>query len=795
MALHTSAWGRPIQGVSQQPPKIRIEGQCSVQENAISSAVSGLYKRPGTTLIKKLCEQTFHENTRFHYYNRGSSEKYLIAIEPNQNPRVFDMEGDELTVEMEVGPSYLNTSNPKRDLRLSTLSDFTFIANSQVTPQESSDTTEGLAPEIILYLQFADYGNFYEVYLDETRVAYYHTPDGDKAVHADFVDTNRIVKILLEGSDANPDHGGAGGIGLENVEGYDVRARGNAIILTRTDGGTLGSVRTTDGSDGKDFIAIKHRVSSVDQLPPLANPGYKIEVAGSGTSDIFWLEAEEAEGSAIRWKETTAPGISKGFDHSSMPHALVRDRFEGGKAVFVFQEVDWSERAVGDDNTNPMPSFIQDGEPIRSIGTFQNRLYFTAGESVIYSQSNFFFNFFKRTVREDLDDAPVDVYADTNQVNVLYNSAVLDGDVVFFSENGQFLQSGEQPMTQDNATLRFASSFENNIQAPPVAAGDVIFFAFEYGRYTGIREFYTDSFTDTKRARPVTDHVDQYILGEARQLATSTNRNQLLVLADDPEVVYTYTWIWEGQDRVQSSWSLWRFPGAFVRYVSYDKEVIYFILERDGATYLEFFETGDHDDPGMNFPVRLDNRFETEAVASGSGWEFEAPYVDDRLVFVRGAGTLDAGVTLAATEISPGKYFTEEPISDSLDPVSIIGGIPYDLIYEPTMPFIRDQNGRVIDTDRLIINDVNINYDKTGLFTVFVENDWGVVREYQFNGRKIGDIANVVGFSPLEPGQFSFPMRQDSDKATFQIKSSSHLPFQLRDLEWRGRFRQRGRRV
>lgn len=794
MALHTGAWGRPIQGISQQPPKVRLEGQCTVQENAISSAVNGLYKRPGTRLIKRLCERTFPERTKLHYYNRGEDEQYLIAIEPNELPRVFDMEGDELVVESSASLSYLSTPDPERHIRMTTLSDFTFMANSQVTPLESSSLSGELEPEIILYLQFADYGRAYRVYLNDTLVASYRTPDGDESDHIRFVDTNRVLGILMEGESADPSAGSASGVGLNNISGYSATLEGNVVILRRTDGGSLEGISTTDGADGRDFVAVKHRVSSVENLPPFANEGYKVEVAGSGTSDTFWLEAQNTEGGSTKWVETIAPGVSVGMDASTLPHALVRDRFEGGKAVFVYQEVDWTDREVGDDNTNPMPSFIQDGEPIRSLGTFQNRLYFTAGESVIYSQSNFFFNFFKRTVREDLDDAPVDVYADTNQVNVLYNSAVLDGDVVFFSENGQFLQSGEQPMTQDNATLRFASSFENNVQAPPVAAGDVIFFAFEYGKFTGIREFYTDSFTDTKRARPVTDHVDQYILGQARLLATSTNRNQLLVLADDPEVVYTYTWIWEGQERVQSSWSLWRFPDAKVRFISYDRETIYFVIEREGKTYLEFFETGDPDDSGLTFPVRLDNRFVSEATLVNGYWEFEAPYEDERIVFVRGEGTLDAGVTIDAEKVGTGLYRTSEELSDNAS-VSVIGGIPYEMVYEPTMPFIKDQSGKVIDTDRLIINDVNVNYDLTGLFTVLVNNDWGVSREYQFNGRKIGDISNIVGFAPLEPGQFSFPVRQDSDKTTFQIKTTSHLPFQLRDLEWRGRFRQRGRRV
>ena len=117
------------------------------------------------------------------------------------------------------------------------------------------------------------------------------------------------------------------------------------------------------------------------------------------------------------------------------------------------------------------------------------------------------------------------------------------------------------------------------------------------------------------------------------------------------------------------------------------------------------------------------------------------------------------------------------------------------MVYQPTMPFIKDRAGKVIDTDRLIINDVNINYDKTGLTQVVVENEWGVTRNYEFNSRVIGGFSNIIGFAPILPGKYSFPIRQESEKITFKLITDSHIPFQLRDMEWRGRFTQRGRRV
>lgn len=807
MSLTTSAWDRPIQGVSQQPPKVRLGGQCSIQENAVSSVVSGLVKRPGTKRVGSLAP-SFPADSAYYYYSRGTGEEYFIITPPNSVPTVFDIEGNELVVENELpNNAYVGISNPSRDLRFSTISDFTFIANTTVVPEESSSQTSVLENKALINVQFADYGREYVIHIDGAEAAFMRTPDGSNAGHIRQVDTSIVAANLVTGSDTvngvtgpvGPDSNGFEiRNGLDQLTGFTVSRVGNTILLEKDDG-TDFNITTSDGADGRDVFVVKSSVKNVGDLPLYAPNNYVVRVVGEGNTndDEYWLRAESSSGDTVRWVETVGPSQSVGFDKQTMPCVLVRDRFVGGQAVFKLQLGPWEDRTVGDDDSNNFPSFVEDSVPITSVGTFQNRLYFTAGESVVYSRSNSFFDFFRNTVRTTLDDDPIDVYADTNQVNILENSAVLDGDVVFFSANGQFVQLGENPVTAENATLQYASTFENTASCRPVAAGDVIFFAFKYGRFTGIREFYTDSFTDTKRARPVTDHVDEYILGNARQLATSTNRNQLLVLSDNEQEVYVYNWLWQGQERVQSSWSKWVFSGN-VKFMAYDNETIYFLIERDGILELEYIETGDPDSVGLSFPARLDRQVSTTATRINGNWIVNKPYElgeDEDLVLVRGSGCLDAGVTAYFEESQDDLIITEGIAEPNVDEVGIILGVRYRMVYEPTMPFIKDRNGRVIDTDRLIINDVSINYAITGNTLVYVENDWGNVREYNFNGRIIGGISNLVGFAPLSPGQYTFPVRQDSDRVTFRLESVSHLPFQLRDMEWRGKFTQRGRRV
>ena len=54
MGLVSKSIPNLINGVSQQPPALRLESQGEVQENGFSDVVDGLKKRPPTQFLKKL---------------------------------------------------------------------------------------------------------------------------------------------------------------------------------------------------------------------------------------------------------------------------------------------------------------------------------------------------------------------------------------------------------------------------------------------------------------------------------------------------------------------------------------------------------------------------------------------------------------------------------------------------------------------------------------------------------------------------------------------------------------------
>lgn len=128
-------------GVSQQSASIRQPSQCEIQENAYSSLVDGLHKRPPTTHVAKL-SSTLLNDAYVHVINRDSYERYVVVITTG-NIQVWDVNGNPKTVTFPNGVGYLSSSSPKDDFAIVTIADYTIIVNKTKTCTRLNGSTRG----------------------------------------------------------------------------------------------------------------------------------------------------------------------------------------------------------------------------------------------------------------------------------------------------------------------------------------------------------------------------------------------------------------------------------------------------------------------------------------------------------------------------------------------------------------------------------------------------------------------------------------------------------------------------
>lgn len=357
------------------------------------------------------------------------------------------------------------------------------------------------------------------------------------------------------------------------------------FVVTCPDEGQIKdfNIEATDDDGGTNLRVFKDTAKSFTDLPNHCIEGYTIQVAGDNNKkeDNFYV-AYQGSGGTGTWKETVAPNLKNKFVANTLPHTLKQKVNASGNLYFCFtqgsdyNDKSWFNRPAGDDTTNPFPSFTNN--TISDIFFHRSRLGIISGENVIFSETNNFFNFFRTTVRTLLDTDPIDVAVSQNEVSELKAALPIQDSLLLFSEINQFTLSATQLLTPAEVTIDQSTKFECDLTASPVGAGNSVFFAQKGGNYSNVREYFTDGNTEIKDAALVTSHCPEYLKGRITNMVASTNENMLVCQTDDDKkCIYIYKYFDQNNERLQSSWSKWKFDQD-VASMSFNNSKVYIVF-------------------------------------------------------------------------------------------------------------------------------------------------------------------------------------------------------------------------
>lgn len=351
-----------------------------------------------------------------------------------------------------------------------------------------------------VYIRLTD-----EVDPDTKADGYVFAKPTDKVAFLIFSDGTKKVAISIEidgeqyGRTASSTNAVNFASSAYTVVNTDIAGGAQATYVGTGDiGSTLRVTKETGGANVDFQIAIndlpnarlvKEKVDKFTDLPRVANDGDILEVTGEAAESSgspYWVRYDASTG---RWVETLPDGLSYQIDNTTMPVQMVRKQDDGVGTVtgtpnqlyFEVSEITWGDRLVGDNDTNPLPSFI--GEPIQDIFFYQNRLGLASGESVILSQSAEYFNFWGQTTTEVIDDDPIDL-------TVAQNSAVRIQWVFPFSQSLEIIGDRKQfsmhsgkdnpTLTPKQAVVDPTTSLEISSAVRPVRLDNKLFMLVEF---------------------------------------------------------------------------------------------------------------------------------------------------------------------------------------------------------------------------------------------------------------------------------------------------------------------------
>lgn len=818
-----------LNGISQQTPTQRSVNQGEEQINLQNNIVDGLSKRPPFEYLATLDATNVYPNTaKFWSIQRDKENQFLVAFY-NGGVKVWDTSGNEKTVTIASGSSYLTSTNPISDFRMVNIADYTFLANNSVTVTADTNTSPAKIEEFFVNIVLTNYGRDYTIELKHPNMAYgikaaLQLPTGSNATHdASYRDTAHVADILFKGTSSDYwDNSSSAtfklirtdtGVTLTTTQGIGTYAGvtnyftmslfPSVIRGASTDGNANYELETSDGSGNTAMYSIRDEIQDFTKLPFHAPTGAKIKVTGQEADRLgdYWVEFVN-DGV---WEECIAPAVSLGLNNSTMPHALINNN----DGTFTFQEINWNDRTVGDGISNPNPTFV--GNKINNLTFHQNRLGILSSDNIIFTENAEFFNFFQKTVTQVLDTDPIDIAASGTTVSVLYDSISFNETLLVFSEKSQFkLGSVGDSLSPTSAILNEVSSFEHDRAVKPVSAGKFAYFAQARNNNTAIREYFADDDTLTNDGLDITVSVQNLIPSNVHQLISNTTEDTLIALASDaadtqvaPYVagadvtstnagtMFIYKYFFDGGEKVQTAWSKWTFPNSKILGGMTFESFVYLMVVEGQTTKLIRIDLRNLKDATLGFNPYLDLRTSVTGTynAGTNLTTFTSPYgAKTGLIAIDKTNGNNYLVTNTA-----GSTYTLEG-----DHTALFIGVPFESTYRLSTQYVRENTGRgliAVTSGRYQLRNISFNYKDSGYFQIEVTPSGRNTSYSIMNGYVIGTATSKVGVPAISSGTLRAPVASKNTDVTVDIKSNSHLPMYIASAEVEGYYHTRSRRI
>ena len=356
-------------------------------------------------------------------------------------------------------------------------------------------------------------------------------------------------------------------------------------------------------------------LNDVQNLPNQCKHGYIVKISNSRMSqeDDYYLrfDGENNKSGAGSWSECALPGIAKTL--TNMPLVIQRTAFNANTqiATFTVKQFTYANREVGDDFTNPIPSF--EGQRINKVLFFRNRLALLSGENVILSRPGTLGepDFFIETALTVSAADPIDISAASMFPSELFDGIEVTTGLLVFSTNQQFLLSSDDTvLNPDTAKLRSVSTFNYNKDIPPLSLGTTVAYIDNSGKFSRLNEM-----ANVRReGEPSVVEVSKIVptlLEKNIDLITNSRENGIVLMGrTNSNIVTGFKYFQVAEQRQQASWFKWKFNKGLIYHFIIDDE--YFFLDQDYFLQsLKLVQADDDpsttDENAINYLLHLDN--------------------------------------------------------------------------------------------------------------------------------------------------------------------------------------------
>jgi hypothetical protein len=760
-------------GVSTQPEPLRFPNQCTEQDNFLGTVGRGLERRNGTDYITQL-DTNADEASLITKIDKAGEENFITvytgdAIEPLE---IFTLDGTKQNVLYEPDArNYIITDSPRESIRTALIADYSIVVNNSVEVATTSKTSGGYLEfpnSALIWVKIASPTTEYTLTVADTPFSITTTQVANTATVID----SWVAEVL--------------------PTGWNSRKISDSVIELWKDGGAeiTDDLQVTDAFGDLATIYINKQVEKDTDLPPVAPEGYIVNITGLEANDnTNWYV--KFNGSSKTWKETIEPNLEVELDRQTMPHFLIRTAENLGVYTFIFCSAGYnygsgvaeaySERLVGDDITNALPSFV--GERIVDTAFYRNRLVFLSGASVVMSRANDFFNYFASTATDTFADDPIDVSLGSNVIVSPQFLGEYQGGLLVFTENEQFsINSADDPLEPNTVRSDRIGSFTSNGKCLPLSLGTNLYFTDNVSEHSVVREYYIRDNSISRDTLDITGHAEEYIPQNAKYFEGIVNKRSIfLAVEDELDTLYVYKSFNQGTDRVQSAWSKLTFNDNIVGITSFN-DVIYLISEQGELLSLDLFNYSDSFQLDKEVPEDWD--FDITANALGFGFTLTLPYTitDSNSIRVVADGKRLLNVSQVDTQ----------RISVSTDVTSSTLKVGYSIParYDMTTWYFKDQDGTGVTSGHLNIRSLDVSFEQTAAFDLEINPVGRDTYVKAYHSTSVGE--DQVGILNPENNVKKFGVNGNTKTTKLALINNSVFRSRFIALGFEGAYRNRG---
>ena len=557
--------------------------------------------------------------------------------------------------------------------------------------------------------------------------------------------------------------------------------------------------------------------NSPGDLPASCRHNYVVKVANASEADEddYYLRfhvdnigagvTADHYGTGV-WEETTKPGIKTTLDGETLPIRLERGdpgswAINGGSAqnyangIFRLSKPPWITRHVGDEETNPEPSFI--GKKISKLLFFRNRLVMLSENNVVLSQTNDFYNFFSKSAQTVSPTDPIDIKSSSLYPTVLYDGIEVNSGLLLHSANQQFmLTTDSDALTPTTAKINYLSSYNYNHKVVPFSLGMTNGFVNSTGQNARFFEI-----SDVRREGEPTVIEQSKVISKKLPLGISdvtvSKENGLILFGTTKSTTATDVWGYRyfsnGESRIQAAWFRWELPGNLKHHVILD-DVYYTVLENGGNYTLEAYDVKKQTDTTVidTNIIHLDTHSQIAALATNT-----YNTTTKKTVFPKPAG-YNSSKQLAVfnnnTGTDLGRYGLVTVNGSNLEVdgdwtgTTLILGYVFDWLVElPTIYVESSQAGKIrMDTrSSLVVHRLKFSFGSVGLIETTLKRKGRPDYSETYESIEWDKIqSNNVAIA--DEYIHTIPVYESNKNLTVQLKSSHAAPATLHSLNWEG---------